>query len=99
MAIRLECSQLLEVEVLVEAKHSLFPEEDERRVLHLPDPVVDEAHGVSKSTDNFKAADNNLQLGSLLECWVLVRLLVVIEECLNGRRLIGILPRQNGLHP
>ena len=77
-------SKLFEVEVLVESKDGLLPEQYEGRMSHLLDPSVDQADRVSKSTENVKAASEYLRLRSLLERWVLVRLLVVAKECLTN---------------
>ena len=85
-------SELLEGEVLVESKHGLPPEQDERRLAKLLDPGVDQADSVPKGTDKVKDSRGYLRLRGLLPGGVLVRHLVVAEESLADGGLVTILP-------
>ena len=77
-------SETLECQVLVQPHDSLLPEENERRLMHSLDSFVDQLDSVPKSTANVRHLKMNLRFGCLEVTWVLVLLLVVVEEKLAG---------------
>ena len=78
-------SETLECQVLVQPHDSLLPKENERRLMHSLDSFVDQLNGVPKGTADVSEFKTNLRFGCLEVTWVLVLLLVVVEEKLAGR--------------
>ena len=77
-------SETLECQVLVQPHDSLLPEKNERRLMHSLDSFVDQLDSVPKCTANVSHLKMNLRFGCLEVTWVLVLLLVVVEEKLAG---------------
>ena len=77
-------SETLEGQVLVKPHDSLLPEKNERRLVHSLDSFVDQFNGVPKGTADVSEFKTNLRFRCLEVTWVLVLLLVVVEEKFTG---------------
>ena len=77
-------SEALEGQVLVQPQDSLLPKENERRLMHGLNSLVDQLHSVPKGTEKVNIKKENLRFGCLDASRVLVLLLVVAEESLAG---------------
>ena len=90
-----DCSKPFEREVAVKPQYSLSPHEEESRLPQLEDAVVDQPDGVPERTDDLSKENSYLRLSRRKVLRVLLRLLVVVEEKLDGRCVVGVLARED----
>ena len=81
----------LEVQVAVEPKDSLPPEENEGRLVKTSDPLVDQRDCVSESTKNVSSEQVYLRSRVFDTVGVLVLTLIVAEEQFAWGCIIGVL--------
>jgi hypothetical protein len=91
-------SESLEGKVSVQSQYSLPPEEDEGRLVHDLDALIDQLDCVPKGTNLFNIQEGYLRFRSLQSLGIEVLLFEIVEEKLNWCCCVRILARENRAH-